>query len=130
MMQVWVRKRKRQENVFLDFRPAAEKFQRFNMSVSDTIRAKLTAAFSPAILDVQDESARHAGHSGATRDDGSHGETHFHVRIVSAAFEGVGRVERQRRIHAALEAELKGTVHALSLSALTPSEASKAAPAE
>ncbi len=96
------------------------------MTVSDTIRAKLTAAFAPAALDVADESARHAGHSGATRDDGSHGETHFHVRIVSEAFEGVGRVERQRRVYAALEAELKGPVHALSLAALTPTEASKA----
>lgn len=97
------------------------------MTVSDTIRAKLTAAFSPALLDVADESARHAGHSGATRDDGSHGETHFHVRIVSDAFEGVGRVERQRRVYAVLEAELKGTVHALSLAALTLTEARKAA---
>ena len=95
------------------------------MTVSETIRAKLTAAFAPAALDVVDESARHAGHAGATRDDGSQGETHFHVRIVSHAFEGVGRVERQRRIHAALDAELKGSVHALSLSALTPTEASK-----
>jgi BolA protein len=100
-------------------------FKGSTMTVSDTIRAKLTAAFAPAFLDVADESARHAGHSGATRDDGSHGETHFHVRIVSDAFEGVGRVERQRRVYAALDAELKGTVHALSLSALTPTEASK-----
>ena len=84
-----------------------------------------TAAFAPAALDVVDESARHAGHAGATRDDGSHGETHFHVRIVAQAFEGVGRVERQRRVYAALDAELKGSVHALSLSALTPTEASK-----
>jgi BolA protein len=104
-------------------------FKGSTMTVSDTIRAKLTAAFAPAVLDVADESARHAGHSGATRDDGSHGETHFHVRIVSAAFEGVGRVERQRRVYAALDVELKGPVHALSLAALTPTEASKAAPA-
>jgi BolA protein len=97
------------------------------MTVSDCLRAKLTAAFSPAVLDVADESARHAGHSGATRDDGSHGETHFRVRIVSDAFEGVGRVERQRRVYAALEAELKGTVHALSLSALTPTEEARKA---
>ncbi len=96
------------------------------MSVSDAIREKLTAAFAPAALDVVDESARHAGHAGATRSDGTHGETHFHVRLVSAAFDGMSRVERQRRIHAALAEELKGPVHALSLAALTPSEASKA----
>jgi BolA protein len=93
------------------------------MLVADTIRRKLAAAFTPADLEVRDESARHAGHAGATREDGSHGETHFHVRIVSAAFEGISRVERQRRVYAALRDELSGPVHALSLSALSPSEA-------
>jgi BolA protein len=93
------------------------------MSVADAIRQKLTTAFTPSALDVVDESARHTGHAGATRDDGSQGETHFHVRIVSAAFAGVTRVERQRRVYAALADELKGPVHALSLAALTPTEA-------
>lgn len=96
------------------------------MQVADRIRDKLTAAFAPVALDVVDESHRHAGHAGATRDDGSQGETHFHVRLVSAAFDGVSRVERQRRIYAALADELKGPVHALSVAALTPSEAAKA----
>jgi BolA protein len=93
------------------------------MSVAADIRDKLTAAFTPMALEVRDESARHAGHAGATRGDGSQGETHFHVRLVSAAFEGVSRVERQRRIHATLAEELAGPVHALSLAALTPAEA-------
>ena len=93
------------------------------MTVAADIREKLTSAFMPLALEVQDESARHAGHAGATRDDGSRGETHFHVRLVSASFEGLSRVERQRRIYAALKAELAGPVHALSLAALSPSEA-------
>ena len=96
------------------------------MTVADAIQQKLTAAFTPLMLEVRDESARHAGHAGATRDDGSRGETHFHVRLVAAAFEGVSRVERQRRVHAALEEELRGSVHALSLALLTPGEATKA----
>jgi len=95
------------------------------MRVSDSIRQKLTIAFAPQSLEVVDESHRHAGHAGATRDDGSRGETHFHVRLVSAAFDGVSRVERQRRVYAALADELKGPVHALSVSALTPSEMQK-----
>ena len=95
------------------------------MQVAAAIREKLTSAFAPIALDVQDESARHAGHAGATRQDGSQGETHFHVRIVSAAFDGVSRVERQRRIYAALKDELAGPVHALSLAALAPSETAK-----
>jgi len=93
------------------------------MTVAAAIRDKLTSAFAPIALDVRDESARHAGHAGATRDDGSQGETHFHVRIVSAAFDGVSREERQRRVYAALKDELAGPVHALSVSVLTPSEA-------
>ena len=92
------------------------------MQVADSIRDKLTASFAPVALDVVDESHRHAGHAGATRDDGSQGETHFHVRLVSASFSGISRVERQRRVYAALADELKGPVHALSLSLLSPGE--------
>lgn len=95
------------------------------MHVADAIRDKLSAAFAPVMLDVVDESHRHAGHIGAIRADGRQGETHFHVRIVSAAFDGVSRVERQRRVYAALTDELQGPVHALSLNALTPAEAEK-----
>ncbi len=92
------------------------------MRVSDAIRDKLTTAFAPSHLEVTDESARHAGHAGAARTDGGVGETHFHVRMVTAAFEGVSRVERQRRVHAALSDELAGSVHALSLKLMTPAE--------
>ena len=73
------------------------------MSVADTIREKLTAAFAPKELIVEDESAKHAGHSGARPG----GETHFNVRIVSETFEGISRVERQRRVYAALADEMK-----------------------
>ncbi|MDB5741113.1 MAG: BolA family transcriptional regulator [Alphaproteobacteria bacterium] len=95
------------------------------MRVADSITDKLNAAFAPLLLEVRDESASHAGHGGATRDDGSQGETHFHVRLVSQAFDGVSRLERQRRVYTALAAELSGPVHALSLAALTPAEASR-----
>lgn len=92
------------------------------MTVADSIRRKLTVAFAPSVLDVIDESASHAGHGGATRADGTQGETHFQVRLVSAAFDGLSRVERQRRVYAVLAEELRGPVHALSLSALSPLE--------
>jgi BolA family transcriptional regulator, general stress-responsive regulator len=88
------------------------------MTMVDTIREKLITAFAPDALDVEDESAKHAGHSGARPG----GETHFNVRVVSKAFEGVSRVERQRRVYAALAEELKSRIHALSLTTLTPAE--------
>ena len=92
------------------------------MRVAESIQAKLAAAFAPSILDVTDESAHHAGHAGAARPDGGIGETHFQVRMVTAAVEGVSRVERQRRVHAVLAEELAGGVHALSLKLQTPGE--------
>ena len=93
------------------------------MRVADSIERKLVAAFAPSLVEVTDESHRHAGHAGATRADGGQGETHFHVRMVTAAFDGVSRVERQRRVHAVLAEELRGPVHALSLRLQAPAEA-------
>jgi BolA protein len=88
------------------------------MRVADRIRTKLQTAFAPTRLAVTDDSARHKGHAGARPE----GETHFTVEIVSAAFAGMSRVERQRRIYAVLAEELAGPVHALSLSARAPGE--------
>ncbi|SET73001.1 BolA family protein [Oceanicella actignis] len=81
------------------------------MSVARTIREKLTAAFDPVALEVEDQSERHRGHAGWREG----GETHFHVRIRARAFAGRGRVEAQRMVHKALAEELAGPIHALSL---------------
>ena len=83
----------------------------------ERIRAALASALSPARLEVRDDSHRHVGHAGA-RD----GRGHFNVEIVSAAFAGLSRVERQRRVYAALAEELAGPVHALSIVARSPGE--------
>ena len=91
--------------------------------VARVIRAKLTAAFDPVELTIEDDSARHAGHHHEGGVDGvAGGESHFNVRIVSAAFEGRGRIERQRAVNACLKDELAGPVHALSIKALAPTE--------
>jgi BolA family transcriptional regulator, general stress-responsive regulator len=88
--------------------------------MADTIRAKLASTFAPTELEILDESHRHAGHAGARPG----GETHFSVRIVADGFEGLSRVERQRRVYAALADEIKpDKVHALALTTLTPAEA-------
>ncbi|MGF1657993.1 MAG: BolA family protein [Rubrimonas sp.] len=81
------------------------------MAVADVMREKLAAAFAPVELDVRDDSEKHRGHGGWREG----GETHFHVRIVSPAFDGMSRVARSRAVHAALKAELDGGVHALGL---------------
>jgi BolA family transcriptional regulator, general stress-responsive regulator len=91
------------------------------MQMRERIEQKLKSALSPVALDVIDESASHAGHAGAREG----GETHFRVRIVSSAFDGLSRVDRQRRVYAALAEELHDRVHALALTTLTPSEANR-----
>lgn len=89
------------------------------MTVAETIRTKLEAAFSPERLVVRDDSEKHRGHAGHREG----GETHFHVTVVADAFSGLTRVERHRRVHEVLDQELKGRVHALALTLLTPEEA-------
>jgi BolA protein len=88
------------------------------MATRDAIIAKLKAAFAPESLDVLDESDRHKGHAGHRPG----GETHFRVYIVAKAFAGKSRIARHRMINAALDAELKGGVHALAIHAAAPGE--------
>ena len=91
--------------------------------VAASIRAKLQAAFAPEDLVIEDDSARHAGHHHEGGVDGRDGgESHFNVRIVSEAFRGKSRLERQRAVNACLAEELTGPVHALSIQALAPGE--------
>ena len=88
------------------------------MRIAAAIEAKLTEAFRPQRLKVTDESHKHKGHAGARPE----GESHFHVEIVSQAFAGKSRIERQRLIHAVLADELAVDVHALATKILTPDE--------
>ncbi len=90
-----------------------------NLTMGDMagrIRRKLEQAFAPDRLEVQDDSALHSGHAGAREG----GESHFTVTIVAAAFAGLSRVDRQRRVNEALREELAGPVHALSIRASAP----------
>lgn len=88
------------------------------MSVAEQMKRKLTEAFAPEAMTLVDDSHRHHGHAGARPG----GESHFRLTIVSAAFEGLSRVARQRAVMTALKEELAGPVHALNISALTPEE--------
>lgn len=76
------------------------------------IEQKLTTAFAPSILEIEDESEKHRGHGGWREG----GETHFKVRIRSKAFDGMSRVARQRAVYNALSDEFDAGVHALALS--------------
>lgn len=91
--------------------------------VAQAIHRKLTEAFAPERLELVDDSWKHAGHHHEGGIDARpDGESHFNLLIVAAAFDGLSRVERQRRINAVLRDELAGPVHALSIQARAPSE--------
>jgi|TARA_B100000315_G_scaffold235895_1_gene251175 BolA protein len=91
------------------------------MSMAATIEQKLRAALAPVQLEVEDQSHLHAGHAGAREG----GESHFAVLIVAEIFADTSRLARQRLVNEALREELAGSIHALSIRALTPAEASK-----
>ena len=88
------------------------------MTMADRIREKLVVAFQPEHIEVEDDSWRHEGHSGARPG----GETHFQVEIVSAGFAGKNRVARQREVYKVLKEEMAGSVHALALVTRAPGE--------
>lgn len=84
------------------------------MSVQDEIVVKLQQAFSPAHLQVLNESHGHNVRPGS--------ETHFKVVIASEQFVGLRPVQRHQRVYAILADELRNGVHALALHLYTPSE--------
>ena len=86
------------------------------MTLESRIRDKLTAAFGPLELVIENESAKHAGHHGSP----GTGESHFRVHIVSARFAGASRIERHRLVNEALAEELKMGIHALAIKADAP----------
>ncbi len=86
--------------------------------MEDRIRQKLAQGLQPLVMEIVNDSSRHAGHAG---DDGS-GESHFHVKIVSSLFNGKGRVERQRMVYDLLQEEMAGPVHALSVKTIAADE--------
>ena len=95
--------------------------------IAQRILEKLGAGLSPDAMELVDDSARHAGHHHEGGMDAKPGgESHFNLVIVSHAFEGLGRLQRQRRVLDLLREELAGPVHALSVRALTPEEAGSA----
>jgi stress-induced morphogen len=89
------------------------------VSLAERIEQKLKTALSPSRLVVENESHMHSVKKGS--------ETHFKVLIVSDDFEGMSRVDRQRKVNGVLKDEFADGLHALTMRALTPSEGDAAA---
>jgi BolA protein len=83
-----------------------------NQSWQPLMLAALQKQFKPSFLEVIDESAEHAGHSGASE---SGMNSHFRVRIASVQFEGLSRVQRHRLVYDSLQEFLDNGLHALAI---------------
>jgi BolA protein len=88
------------------------------LSLAPEIRQRLQA-LEPTELEVLDESERHRGHAGYREG----GNTHWHVRIVSARFAGASVVARHRMVYQALGNLMNNPIHALAITARAPEEA-------
>jgi BolA protein len=87
------------------------------MNLEPLMRARLQA-LAPDSLDITDDSAAHAGHSGAAPG----GNTHWSVAIVSHAFAGKPTIARHRMVYSALGDLMNNPIHALQIHARAPDE--------
>jgi BolA protein len=85
--------------------------------VEVAMRARL-AALEPLALELEDESAQHAGHAGSRPSGGSH----WRLAIVSEAFRGKNAVARHRMVYEALGDLMKRDIHALRIEASAPEQ--------
>lgn len=87
------------------------------MTVIDEIKDRL-AVLAPLSIEIEDDSALHAGHAGAKGGGG-----HYRMTMVSDAFIGKNTVARHRLIYGALGELMRTRIHALAIRALTAEEA-------
>jgi len=71
---------------------------------------------APIEIDIEDQSAAHAGHAGARSG------AHFRLRVVSEGFAGLARLQRHRMVYDRLASLLQGRIHALTMTLLAPGE--------
>jgi len=86
------------------------------MTIEEEIRERIQGRFAPEYLEVINESAKHAGHSG---DDGS-GESHFKLIVASKIFENTSRIERHKMVFDVLSDLVSDRIHALTLDLRAP----------
>jgi BolA family transcriptional regulator, general stress-responsive regulator len=84
------------------------------------IRTQLERALQAQVVELIDDGHLHAGHA-------DEGKGHFRVRVVSTRFEGLRPLQRHQLVFRSLGELMQTDIHALSITALTPQEAQRAA---
>jgi BolA protein len=82
----------------------------------------LLAALAPLEIEIEDDSARHAGHAGAASGGG-----HYNLRMISPEFTGKSRISRHRLVYDALADLMQRDIHALAMVLLAPGEVERRA---
>ena len=91
--------------------------------VAREIRRLLTSNLAIERLEIDDDSARHAGHHHEGGMDGQEGgESHFNLVVVSPDFTSMSRLQRQRRVMQLLKDLMNDRIHALSVRTFSPDE--------
>lgn len=91
------------------------------MSRDESIKKKIMEAFHPVQFKLENESQMHSG---------PRTESHYKVFLVSEAFEGLSRIDRQRLVNDCLKQEFEEGLHALTMRLKTPEEDQKKGLAE
>lgn len=91
------------------------------MNREERIKAILKQ-LNPLVLELKNDSAKHANHVEHLGSAGFTGETHYKLKIVSEIFDGLSRVDRQRKVYDLLKDEFTSGLHALELKTLSPKE--------
>lgn len=85
------------------------------MHLTDIIKSRLDS-LEPINLEIQDDSALHAGHKGNT------GGGHFTVKIVSSQFSQKSQIMRHRLVYQLLNDLIPQQIHAISILAISPDD--------
>ena len=87
------------------------------MTREERLLDRLRTGLAAEHVELEDESARHAGHEGARS-----GAGHYAVVVVAAGFAGLDALARHREVYAVVGDMIPSEVHALSIRAFTPAE--------
>jgi stress-induced morphogen len=82
--------------------------------IEHQISERLKSALHPTHFELINESHMHGRPSGT--------ESHFKVLIVSDVFQGLSRIDRQRKVNSTVSDLLANAVHAFTQKTLTPTE--------